>query len=531
MLRPRRGLQIPFPQKIRKTLIPLDGMHSFAPNQETPFGASPDMVNLCIRENRLTKRPGFTQFSTGNAAIGTRVMGLFSADDDQGSTHLYAAHPTGLAKYNTGTKVWDACTGPALTGSNTRLFRFAVSQNSVVFSQGVDQVQRVPFNTVYAILNANCPPARYLERFADRLYLAYTVEGGQQKPFRIRRPVASDHTNWTGVGSGFNELTEHPYFIKNILKLGPELAIYTEKSIWVASRLGTPSIPAQFSLRINDIGLYSQYCIKGRNDAHFFMGSDDFYIFNGSQLQSIGASVRNLIYPFVGVNSVHMNFAEIMSDVQEFLAFLCFGGEATPSRAWVFNWGRNVWYPWSVAGPTCSTIYKLVSAGVTIDQLVGTIDEQSYEIDSLPGQTDYPAMLTGHTDGKIYQWSSLVYSDNGAPINCKWTSRDLVSEDFDPSMPGKELTIKTIHIDYQAMGMGTDLQFSYSVDGGVTWQFADTVSLEANPSGGYLTASLHRQVTGNRIRFRFDHSSASETFRITAFRLEAEIRGADVTVA
>lgn len=528
MLRPRRGLQIPFPVKYRKKINPLDGMWSFAPGQEIPPGASPDMLNVCIRQNRLEKRPGYAQHTAGNSAIGTRVMGIFSADDESGNTHLYAVHPTGLAKYNTGTKVWDACTGSALTGGNERRFTFAVSQNSVVFCQGVDQVNRIPFNTTYAILNANCPPARFLERFADRLYIAYTVEGGNPKPFRVKRPVASDHTDWTGVGSGFNELTETPYFIKNILKLGQELAIYTEKSIWMAFRLGQAATPAGFRLAVADIGLYSPYCVSGYVDHHFFKGNDNFYRFDGSKTEEIGTPIRDIVFGDLSLNYLHMNFSVAHVGDQEWINFICTGTSQVPDTAWVYNWKRNVWYPWSVSGPLSGCIHKL-STSLTIDELIGTIDQQNYEIDSLPLQSSLPSLLTGHSDGKIYIWSSFYSSDDGTAISCRWTSKDFISEDLDESQTGKEITLRTIHVDYVPQAMAATLSFAYSVDGGVNWVTAGNVTLAAGTSAGLSTASLHRQVTGNRIRFRFTHSSASETFKIAAFRLEAEIRGADLT--
>jgi len=179
-------------------------MMVFEPGTKLPNEASPDMVNCQVFEGTLRKRFGYTQFPAGAASIGGVVMGLYSTQDDESNTHLIATYPAGAAKLVAG--VWAAMTGPALTGSSLAFFQFETSQNAIVFSQGVDQVMKHDIstaNTVYAILNANCPAARYLTRFADRLFIAHTVEGGATKPFRIRRSVAADHTDWVGIGSGF----------------------------------------------------------------------------------------------------------------------------------------------------------------------------------------------------------------------------------------------------------------------------------------------------------------------------------------
>ena len=122
-------------------------------------------------------------------------------------------------KYDFATNTWNALTGTALTGGDTQWFSFETSQNSIVFCQGVDKIQRHDISTVstaYAVLNANAPITRYLTRFANRLIAAYTIEGGVSKPFRIRRPVADDHTNWTGSGSGFTDQTEYPFQLRGI---------------------------------------------------------------------------------------------------------------------------------------------------------------------------------------------------------------------------------------------------------------------------------------------------------------------------
>lgn len=525
-LRPKQGLALQYPQKIRKSLDPVGGQWAILPPSKMPFNASPDMLNCVVRNNHLEKRPGYSQWSPGNAAIGTRVVGIYATYDDQGNSYLYAGHPTGVVKYNTGTNVWDTVTGTALTGGSEKLFRWVVSQNSLLFANGVDPVKRIPFDLTYASLNANCPAARYIERFADRVYIAHTVEAASQKPFRIRRSVVNDHTDWVGIGSGFNELTEAPYFIKNIKRLGTELAIYTEKGIYAGVRTGIAAAPMQIEPRATDVGLFSPLVLEGYKELHFLMGSDDFYLYNGYKPESIGENIRDAIFTSIDLDHTHMNSSAVLQDSQEFLAFLCMGGSSTPNMAWVYNWALKVWYPWSVAGPLCSTVYKS-SDYVSIDELVGTIDEQVLEIDASPFQSGYPTLLTGHTDGKIYMWSTGTYGDNGQVIPCRWTSKDIVSEDLDPSKEGMKISLTALHCSYKSRGSAS-LNFFFSTDGGVTWDGPYAMNLAAAPAGGQLTASVWRQVTGDRIRFKFEHSANDETFRIASFRLEMEIKGAPV---
>jgi hypothetical protein len=522
MLRARRSAQVAAPRYVTLPIRPIGGQRDYDPSREIPAEVSPDMSNCLVRDGCLYRRPGFVQFKSGNSAIGTTVVGLYSTQDEENNTHLFAAHETGLAKFNTLTEVWDACTGPALTGSSILPMSFETSQNSVVFSQGADQVMRIPFSgTTYALLNADCPAARYLDRFGDRLVLGFTLESGISKPFRVRWPQNSDHTKWTGTGSGFRDASEWPYHLKGIRKLGTQLAVYYEHAIELASR--TEMIPPfRFDVRAADIGLYAPATLQGRNDVHFFLGNDDFYAFDGVQVRSIGQPIRDSVFAELNASLLPIMFGEILLDTQEYLAFLCTGASSYPNKVWVYNWGRNVWYPWTVDGPRCSAIHRLDDT-MTIDELVGTIDEQAWIFDSRIIQAAYPAFLTGNANGKIYQWSTAYTSDNGVAIPCKWTSKDFRSQDFG-APAGQEITIRRIAVHHRGTGSAAFLDVSFSPDGGSNWYGPYTVTL-VNAVGGWHVSVLDHMFTGKQLRFKVEHSSTTSTFIISSFDVTFELRG------
>lgn len=524
-LRARTGAQVAYPKTVSALVRPVGGQWRSEAFQDLPAEASPDMLNCVVQQGQLRKRMGYAQYPVSHAAIGSAVCGLYSTQAADDTTHLLAVHPIGGAKYNATTDTWDALTGPALTGVASQQFSFANSQNSIVFSQGVDAVMRLPFTgTTYAALNAGAVPAKYLERFAGRLLLGHTVESATACPFRIRRPVRDDHTDWSGVGSGFRDCSEFPYHLKGLKKLGAGLAVYYEKAIEVATQTGVESAPMQYDVRIADIGLYLPRSLAGRNDLHVFIGTDNVYEFNGSQLTAIGDAIRDQLFATLNTSQLTQAFSQLLLDTQEYLAFVCTGSNTSPDTVWVYNWGRKVWYPWSVSGPSCATTHRLDNV-TTIDELVGTFDEQGWIFDSSSAQQAYPALLTGHTDGKIYQWGSQYTSDNGAAIPCRWTSKDFTGQDL--GVAGKKLTLKSLKIVYEDTGTPCTLSFYFSVNGGATWTSAQTVTL---PPGemGERTAAVYYQVTGDRIRWKFEHTSASETFRILAFCPEFELRSAPI---
>jgi hypothetical protein len=513
---------------VRKVLdvYPVGGMITSIPPKELPLHASPDMLNMAVYAGRLRKRPGYTQFRTGNTAFADPVMGLASVQDEENGTHLFAFTETELWKYD-GSADWDVMSGPAFTGGE-RLFSWEVSQNALVASQGIDQVIRMPFTgTAYAILNANCPAAEFLTRAADRLVLASTFESAARKPFRVRRSVASDHTDWTGVGSGFTDLSEFPYHIKNIRKLGAQVVVYTEKSINLGTRTGDASAPIAWQPGPTEVGLLAPFTLKGRRSLHNFLGNDDWYEFDGATLQGYVSPVRDDIFGTLNASALRRMFAETISETQEVLNFLCMGASETPDYVWVHNYGRRIWYPWTVSGPSCACLHRLDSS-TTWDSLTGTWDSYPIEWDSYTLQQSYPALLTGHTDGKVYIWGRDVYADSGQPIRCYWSSKDFHSGDVEPSRPGMQVTLHSLGIWYQDQGVDFDLSVYYSTDGGSTWQGPYAQSVEGGDAGMKLLV-VDRQVSGNTVRVRLEQNSASQTLIIGSVHPDLEIRGMRVT--
>jgi len=507
-------ISVPYDEEDRAIpMKPVFGHWSFVPGIDVPIGGSPDMLNCVVRGNVLTKRPGYVAFPAGMSALdsGERIVGLFSTQDSDDNTYIYAATKNKMHVILPAASAWTVVTGAALTGSDERIFQFEMSQNAIVFSQGVDKVQLLPFAGAYADLSANCPAAQYLTRFAGRLFLGRTLESAAIKPWRVRRSVRDDHTDWTGIGSGFHDLTEFPHHIKQIKKLRNVLVVYTEKSITIGEQTELADAPVRYDTQVTDIGLYLPYTVKGRNEIHRFVGNDDVYIFDGSAIESIGFQIRDELFPRLNINRKHMMFSEITFDSQEFLLFICEGSAQTPNKVWVNNFARQIWYPWSVNGPVVGCIHRL-DVGITIDDVDTPIDANAYEIDAAAGQLGYPALVTGHDDGKIYRWGRDQLSDAGVTIPCKWSSKDFVPEDIG-AQPNEEITMKQVVVRYKQTGVAATLQFQMSTDGGATWQGQKSVPLIAGTSK-IMIATYDEQATGPQIRFKFENDTDDETFEI-----------------
>lgn len=513
---PERDLQY---QEERPVFIrPIYGQWGMDPAVAMPTGASPYMRNLSVYQGFLRKRPGYGQHVAGNDALDGPVVGLFSHKNAAGNTFLIACTPTSVYRFNDVSEDWDKLSGSALTGTEDDLFAFEVSQRHVVFSQGVDPVQIHDLSTsTYGDLSPNCPPARRLCRFNNRLNLGWTVESSNQEPYRHRWPTNGDHTNWTGVGASFRDEPELTRFVQGMKRIGTNaMAIYYVEGIEVVTQQPNATAPFVYHMQIPEIGLLAPHTLKGRSNQHFFLGTDDYYLFNGMQVESIGMPARDELFYTLAIGNPNVMFSEIMFDTQEYVNFLVSGGSDWPNIIWVYNYGRQIWYPWTVSDMRCATKHALFPA-LRIDDLAGDIDSQDWQYDAQYLSPQYPAMTTGGQDGKVYRWSWLYKSDNGNPIHCVWSSQDFTSEMiFD--RPGYKIELARVVIEYRGIGRSATLNFAFSTDGGNVWEGMTSVDL-GDENDGLHTAHVDPRVTGDRIRFKMENYTTDEDFMIAEFKL------------
>jgi hypothetical protein len=396
---------------------------------------------------------------------------------------------------------------------------FDVSQNNLVFDQGVDNIQALVLTgTSYSALSANAKPAFYLSRWNQRLYEAFTIEGGNNTPFRVRWPVNGDHTNWTGNGSGFVDLNDDVYQIRNIKKWMDTLAVYTERGIIIGTKTPAATGPAQFQLQVKDVGLFASYTLVAFNTVHFFLGTDNVYLFDGTKVIPIGNAIRSYLFAQMQPAKLSQYFGVLFTDSQEYGCFVYTAANVAADTAWMYHYSRNAIYPWRFATPlfSCAATH-LSDTSVTISQLVGQIGQLQGVIGSSTLSANFPIPVFGGTDGRVYFGANGLLSDDGVAILCRWTSKDYVAADIDPSLANYMVTLKSVGVQYVDPGTAFTLQFSFSVDKGNTWTGPYALSCGGVGNGLQGDAMLTQQVTGKRVRFKIENNTTNENPQIISF--------------
>ena len=107
---------------------------------------------------------------------------------------------------------------------------------------------------------ADAPKARFIAPFADRVVAAYIDDTGGDGilPFGLRWCINSDPTDWSGLGSGSENLIQSPSDtgdqITGIFNYGNLLVLFRERSIWHVTRQPFALAPFRFDAIITNQG-------------------------------------------------------------------------------------------------------------------------------------------------------------------------------------------------------------------------------------------------------------------------------------
>jgi hypothetical protein len=246
-------------------------------------------------------------------------------------------------------------------------WRFVQFGNATLAANQIDTIQ---YSTSGAFADIpTAPRARILET-ASGFVMAFGIDdatvGGERSDAWWCSNIY-DHLTWTpGAGNqaAYGYLLDTPGEIRAAKRLGQDIVVYKERSMYLGRYVGPPVIWA-FQLISSDIGALSQEAVVDTGNAQLFMSRDDFWIFDGSRPRSIGAPIREWFFS----NSDSSFRYKIQSYYDKFKGLVWWfyapnGSEGALTDAVVYNLNSN---RWGHAQVTIQAVLDYYSAEITWD--------------------------------------------------------------------------------------------------------------------------------------------------------------------
>lgn len=241
----------------------------------------------------------------GYAALDSECRGAALVRLIDNTRRLFAGTPTTLYENIANDWVDVGKAGGYSPGAENR-WRFAQMGNAIIATNQLDPIQSSTIGAFDTI--AGAPKARIVEVVAGFVMAFATIDDlNGDEPDRWWCSALYDYTDWTpsqATQSANGRFIDSPGEIRAARKLGNDIVVYKEKSMYLGRYVGPPVIWAWQQIQ-GEIGAVSQETVVSIDTAHLFIGNDDFWIFDGSRPTPIGAPVRQWFFDRVSSQFKH----------------------------------------------------------------------------------------------------------------------------------------------------------------------------------------------------------------------------------
>ncbi len=219
---------------------------------------------------------------------------------------------------------------------------------------------------------------RYLSSFDNRLILLHPRTSVSEIPHGVA---------WYGIYGPFDtefptagqiELTDIPGPVTGVSQVQDYMAVFKPYGIYLGQKTYDPNLPFVFTARVSGVGCQNYRAIASILDgmAIAFLGVDrEFYVYDAQRPVAVGQPVRDILRAYSDMDAI----VSVDPDVQE-----CHIAYPDLTLVWHL---REGW--WSIDDNSHGS-YDIIpgyvsQTDITIDELVGTIDQQSGLIDDYSG--------------------------------------------------------------------------------------------------------------------------------------------------
>lgn len=441
---------------------------------------------------------GFSKVVKGTVSIYTLEYGTLatasSVETGTGATAKYALIPTDSSKIQGGSNSFVYSNGDGWS------LQFLTADYS-----GLD------LYVLYTYKVSIAYKPRFVWSFHNRLLFGGTYESTTYYPWRIRaseiedQDLFTDTNRWDLVDNDISPITAGEH-------LGFYLTIYKGDSIVKGSYIGGTSI---FTFQTAwKSGTYAGRTVQAFRGRHYYMGRDDVHVWDGNTSESITLDTSNgqyrtreEIFKSLNQNQLMKCFGSLYSQFQEYWLWITKTGETYPSSVFVYSILLNIWYYFEFTATACTGVFH-VETGATIDELIGTIDEQNWRYDDVSLEGTTQSLLIAPSAGEVNVMDNKMSSEGGYwNISRTWVagtaiSSRLITRDF--IYNALHQVDRTERMVFEAYGNST-VDVSYDSDYSINpaafhSEYAITLTAE------YLKRYYFPDAVAEKIRFCFEAS-------------------------
>lgn len=421
-------------------------------------GVITSCTNFIPYENGMKGAPSATT-PAGVPALAAECIGAAVVTKLDDTRRIFSGTTTNLYELIAG--VWTDRSAFAYGGGADSRWSFAQFGDSTIAANLSDFIQRSTTGAFATI--ATAPKAKIVFSVGSFVMALNTNDATYGiQPDRWWCSGTFDDTTWTPSLSTLattGRLVSTPGQITAGGRLGEYAIAYKEKAIYLGQFVGAPSVWDWIQVPGGEAGCVGQDAWCDVGGAHFIIGGDNFYMFDGSRPAVIGTGeVRQWFYDTSEPSLRYKTQCVFDRQNDMVWVFFCAIGSTTRNEALTFHMKTKQWGRVTI---TSEAALNYISAGVTIDDLSSisaTIDGlSSYSFDS-------QFWLSGGRSLAVFDTSHQLQSITGDSASSGFTTGDIGDDDRVSTLsrtrirfaPGFKPTTAVLQV-YSKMDEGDDL--------------------------------------------------------------------------
>ncbi len=355
-------------------------------------------------------------------ALATACRGAVVTEKIDGSRRIIAGTATKLYELTAG--AWADRSSATYSGGADTRWSFAQFGDDTIASNKADAMQ-VSSSTTFADI-AGAPKAEIVYSVGSQV-MALNVDDGADKKDGWHCCAIYDASDWVesvATQSASGRLVTKPGPITAGLSLGEYATAYKAGSVYLGQYVGAPSVWDWVPVP-GDAGCVGKEALCDIDSAHFFVGKDNFWVFDGTRPAPVGdAQVRQWF--FDNADPTNLFKTKCTYDRQQNRVWIFYPsiGSSVCDSALVFHLKNKLW---GRANRTIEATLNYISAGLTIDTL-GTV---SATFDGLPDISyDSSYWLAGARSLAAFNASHQLQALTGAALTSSFTTGDAGDDDM-----------------------------------------------------------------------------------------------------
>lgn len=341
-----------------------------------------------------------------SAAVNAAVLLKLDA-----SNRLFAGTATKI--YEKSGSAWTDVSSTTYSASSVQLWRFSQFGNTSLAVNKGDYLQYSNSGAFAAVTGA--PKAGAMCTVAGFVMVANTNEAtyGNSED-RWWCSGYNDYTDWTpavATQCTTGRLIDTPGPIRGVRALGSDVVAYKDRSMYYGRYVGTPVV-WQWELIPGKIGCQSQDCIVDIGTAHYFIGFEDIYVYDGTRPVPIGTPLREWF--FTDLDAGYSFLIRGMHDRANGLVYWFYprsGSVGVLNGCIVYNYKSN---KWGVAHRTIECPIEYIVSGLTWNTIPAATwnawPTSTWDSPYWVAQTETAAYIG--TDHKIYSLTGASASSD-----------------------------------------------------------------------------------------------------------------------